>query len=94
MLRENRKLSEKYIPNNIYEQSVCSARGNGNHSENIHSTTYTNDSSGHTLLSDNSKTSTNYLILSTTEPPEFKSKTVRPPRYKGTVPFTIYHQNI
>ena len=94
MLSENHTLSEKYIPNNIYEQSVCSASGDGKHSENVYSTTYTNDSSGYTLLSDTNKTSTNYLSVSTIVPPEFKSKMARPPHYKGTVPFTVYHQNI
>jgi hypothetical protein len=88
------KLKENYLSNNKCEQSVSGASANSEYLDKTHSITYANDCSGNTLLSDSSNTITTHQKLSTEVPPKSKTKTKLSPQLKGSVPLTVYHQNI
>jgi exonuclease III len=94
MLEEGHKLNGDYVSNNEYEQSVSGASVHSEYLEETYSISYAKDCSENTLLSDSRNILTTYQRLSTEVPPNSKSISTLPSQLKGSVPLTVYHQNI
>jgi len=87
---------ENYVPNNKSEQSVSGESDNRNFFDKTYSISYASVCCENTLLNDSSNNLTAYQKLSTEAPPKSKpkAKTKLPPQKKGSLPVTVYHQNI
>jgi len=82
--------------NNKREKCVSGASNNRNFFDKTYSISYANVCSENTLLNDSSNILTAYQKLSTEATPKSKPKTKLnlPPQNKGSLPLTVYHQNI
>ena len=98
MLEEGYQLMANCVSNSNSEQSVSGASDNRNFFDKTYSISYANVCSENTFLNDSSNILTSYQRLSTEAPPKSKSKTKTklPPqkKKKGSLPLTVYHQNI
>jgi len=88
MLKEDDKL------NNMSEQSVSGASDSSNNLDKTSSLTFVNDCSGNTLLFGNINTLTTFQNLSTNVPSKSKFKIKLSHQINGSVPLTVYHQNV
>jgi len=96
MLEEGYQLMENCVSNSKSEQIVSGVSDNRNFFDKTHSISYVNVCSGNTLLNDSRNSLTAYQKLSTEAPPKSKPKikTKLPPKKKGSLLLTVYHQNI
>jgi adenosylmethionine-8-amino-7-oxononanoate aminotransferase len=88
MLNEDHKL------NNLNEQSASGANESSDYLDKTSSVTCVNDGSGNTLVSDIINTLTTSQNLSIKVPSKSKPKIKLSHQLNGSVPLTIYHQNI